>query len=131
MTQDVFCELWRHPELFDPDRSALRPWLARHPHKQAVRFVRDAEAGRRRNAELHDLDEILASVVSDEVGRAAFAALPDNERLPIGLAYFGAKTYREVAAELVIDAATVGSRMRAGPGHMTVSLQAETAGREA
>jgi RNA polymerase sigma-70 factor (ECF subfamily) len=54
--------------------------------------------------------------------RDAVMDLPEAERRAIELAYFGGRTYREVAAELDTPAGTVKSRIRNGLKRMRLTL---------
>jgi len=52
-------------------------------------------------------------VLADQVAKA-ISSLPEEERAPIELAYFGGHTYREVAVLLSQPEGTVKSRIRSG-----------------
>jgi RNA polymerase sigma-70 factor (ECF subfamily) len=54
--------------------------------------------------------------------RAALGSLTDDERQAIELAYFGGRTYKEVAAELGQAEGTVKSRIRSGLRRMRTEL---------
>jgi RNA polymerase sigma-70 factor (ECF subfamily) len=122
VAQEVFLELWRRPERFDPARGTLRTFLLTIAHARAVDLLRSETARRLRedrtareqatagyDVEHHAWDLALADQV-----RAALAELPEDERRPIELAYFGGHTYREVAKLLGEPEGTVKSRIRAG-----------------
>jgi RNA polymerase sigma-70 factor (ECF subfamily) len=59
--------------------------------------------------------------VAEQV-KEALAALPDELRQPIELAYFGGHTYRVVAEMLDEPEGTIKSRIRSGLGRLRVSL---------
>ena len=121
VSQDVFVGLWERPAAFDPDRGSLRTWLGTLTHRRAVDYVRREEA-RRRRAERDaaravtapDVEEMATALVTAERVRAALDLLPSEQRRAIQLAYFGGKTYREVAEVLGIPEGTAKSRLRLG-----------------
>ncbi|MGI8984910.1 MAG: sigma-70 family RNA polymerase sigma factor [Acidimicrobiales bacterium] len=136
VTQDVFLDLWRRPERFDPARGALGPWLATVAHHRSVDHVRGASARRRReqrdvdagSGHVHSVDEIVAAALGAERVRAALAELDEKERSAIVLAYFGGRTYREVAADLGVAEGTIKSRIRTGLRHLADNLRVEPVG---
>jgi RNA polymerase sigma-70 factor (ECF subfamily) len=66
--------------------------------------------------------------VTAERVRTALDTLPDEQRQAIHLAYFGGKTYRQVAEVLGIPEGTAKSRLRLGLRRVAMSLEAEGAG---
>lgn len=130
VTQDVFLHLWERAETFDPARGGLRTWLGTLAHRRAVDHVRREEARRRRADRAAalapttpDVDELAVALVTAERVRAAVEALPSEQRRAIDLAYFGGKTYREVARLLDIPEGTAKSRMRLGLRRVADALQ--------
>ncbi len=130
IVQEVFVRLWNEPERFDPDRGSLRSFLLAQTHGRAVDLLRSDTA--RRNREDRDAraaaeagydveHEVWDLAVADQV-REAVVALPEEERRAIELAYFGGRTYREVAAELGAPEGTIKSRIRAGLRRMRAVL---------
>lgn len=121
LTREVFVDLWRHPEGFDPSRSPLRPWLAMQAHRRAVETVRVRAAisgqGERMVVgadRVIDVDEVIQSILRAEEVRTALAALPEDQRTAIRLAYFAGRTYQQVAAALDVPEDAVKARMCSG-----------------
>lgn len=123
VVQEVFVRLWQHPERFDAERGSLRSFLLADSHGRSVDLVR-AETARRRREErelgmrlaAHEPtaeDEAVANIDAEEI-RRALATLSPEERAAIDLAYFGGRSYREVALELGEPEGTVKSRIRSG-----------------
>ena len=130
VVQEVFLRLWREPEKFDPERGSLRSYLLAQAHGRAVDQLRSETSRRRREdrdarqtAESdYDIErEVWDLTVAAQV-KEAVPVLPDDERLAIGLAYFGGHTYREVADLLDQPEGTVKSRIRAGLKRMRSAL---------
>jgi RNA polymerase sigma-70 factor (ECF subfamily) len=132
IVQEVFLRLWNHPERFDPERGSLRSFLLATTHGRAVDLLR-SETSRRKREERdaratatagYDVDHEVWDLALAEQVREALSALSDGERRAIQLAYFGGRTYREVAAELGEAEGTVKSRIRTGLRRLRSELQA-------
>lgn len=129
VAQDVFVALWRRPGAFDPERGALKTFLATLARNKAVDLVRREESARRTKESL--VAEFPTSMPSDEfadeVGNRGelenvLGRLSDAQREAIALAYFGGRTYREVAAELGLPEGTTKTRIRDGLINLRVAL---------
>ena len=132
VTQDVFLCLWERPEVFEPDRGRLRTFVGTLAHRRAIDYVRREEARRRRSARdaagmvpIPDVEEMAMAIVTAEQVRAEVERLPLEQREAIELAYFGGRTYRQVAEELGIPEGTAKSRMRLGLRRIADALGAE------
>ena len=108
ITQEVFFDLWNHPEKFDAQRGTLRSFLLARTHGKSVDFVRSETSRRRREeqdlpGDRHRRLRHRSRGVGHGRGRAGQGGAggpPDELRQPIELAYFGGHTYREVAEML-------------------------------
>jgi RNA polymerase sigma-70 factor, ECF subfamily len=121
VVQDTFLALWRRPGAYDPARGSLQTFLLGVARNKAVDLVRREESLRRARealtmeAETADGDpDGEVGVEEREVVRAALARLSPLQREAIVLAYFGGRTYREVAHELGIPEGTAKTRLRDG-----------------
>src|SRR5262245_46954665 len=132
VSQEVFLTFWERPASFDPARGSLRTWLGTLTHRRAVDHVRREEA-RRRRAEragaravaAPDVEELATALVTAERVHAALELLPPDQRRAIQLAYFGGKTYRQVAETLGIPEGTAKSRLRLALRRIADALEAE------
>jgi RNA polymerase sigma-70 factor, ECF subfamily len=121
VAQEVFVEIWRKADRFDPERGSAAGWVATLTHRRAVDRVRSEQAARDRDERVQRRDSVRAfDEVSDTVGqrldhwqvRQALAGLSDRQREAVELAYFQGHTYREVAHVLGIPEGTAKSRLR-------------------
>src|SRR4029077_2412247 len=131
VTQEGFLSIWERPEAFDPARGRLRTFLGTLAHRRSVDLVRREEARRRRAARdaatvvpVPDVGELAMAIVTAEQVRAEVDRLPSEQREAIELAYFGGRTYRQVADELGIPEGTAKSRMRLGLARIAQALDA-------
>ncbi|HVF52103.1 MAG TPA: sigma-70 family RNA polymerase sigma factor [Actinomycetota bacterium] len=121
VAQDAFVTLWRRPGAFDPDRGSLKTFLTTVARNKAVDLIRREEANKRKKDALieemkvepatsgFDGDADRRAEIHDALGR-----LSGVQREAITLAYFGGRTYREVADELGIAEGTAKTRLRDG-----------------
>jgi RNA polymerase sigma-70 factor (ECF subfamily) len=121
VVQDVFVELWRHPDRYDPAAGSLRTYLtvlARHRAVDVLRSELRRVARQERHYRLTPADrpgsagdEVMAAETASVV-RAAVQLLPDGQRRVVELAYFEGLTCREVASAMGIPEGTAKSRLR-------------------
>ncbi|MFS0701021.1 ECF RNA polymerase sigma factor SigK [Cellulomonas sp. 179-A 4D5 NHS] len=121
--QEVMVEVWRTASRFDPERGSARTWALTLAHRRAVDRVRAVQA--QRNRDQRALDEqverpfdVVAEEVEESMDRArvrhCLEGLTPTQHEAVVLAYYGGRTYREVADELAAPLATVKSRIRDG-----------------
>jgi RNA polymerase sigma-70 factor, ECF subfamily len=130
IVQEVFLRLWEHPERFDGIRGSLRAFLLMETHARSVDRIRAEERRRERESRAqrdattsYDLDLELRDLTIAEQIRVAVSELTDQEREAIELAYFGGKTYRQVAVLLEQPEGTIKSRIRTGLMRLRRRLQ--------
>ncbi|MGH2729193.1 MAG: sigma-70 family RNA polymerase sigma factor [Actinomycetota bacterium] len=123
VAQDTFLALWRRPGSYDPERGSLLAFLAGVARNKAIDLVRREETMRRtKDALAAEMDLLSARFDSGSYEgierrhevKNALAKLSDLQREAIVLAYFGGRTYKEVARELAIPEGTAKTRLRDG-----------------
>jgi RNA polymerase sigma-70 factor (ECF subfamily) len=130
IAQEVFVELWRRPERYDPERTRLRSWLCMIARRRAIDWLR------RRGTQDHYAhmlaepaftggveEDVVSASVAKQV-RSAVEDLPAQHRQVIVLAYYHGLTYREVAKVLDIPEGTAKSRLRSGLRRLADTLSA-------
>jgi RNA polymerase sigma-70 factor, ECF subfamily len=130
VTQEVFLRLWNQPDRFDPERGSLRSFLLAQTHGRSVDVLRSDLARRNREERDarqaatagYDLDLEVDDLATAEHVRHALSTLQPGERAAIELAYFGGRTYREVASELGEAEGTIKSRIRSGLRRLRTEL---------
>lgn len=121
VTQEVFLSYWHRPERFDPSRSSLRSFLLTITQRRAIDALR-SEGARRRQEErttrcpdvVPDAHQQLVEWERSATITEAMAALSQLERQAVVTAYYGDRTYREVAQALGVPLGTIKSRIRSG-----------------
>lgn len=121
VAQDTFLALWRRPGAYDPARGSLQSFLLGIVRNKAIDLVRKEESLRRTRDSLAAEMQVTPSsydsgdrVEERQQVRAALETLTQVQREAIVLAYFGGRTYREVATELGIPEGTAKTRLRDG-----------------
>jgi RNA polymerase sigma factor (sigma-70 family) len=118
--QEAFLAVWRQAASFRPDRASARTWVLTFVHRRAVDLVRREE--RRRAETLEPETEPAGGSAAEDVElrsrrlavQGALAQLPDDQRRPIELAYYGGLSQSELAEKLGLPLGTIKSRMFAG-----------------
>ena len=123
VAQEVWVEVWRTAARFDAGRGSARTWTLTLAHRRAVDRVRSVQAQRDRDQRvLDESTEREFDVVADEVESAleqvrvrdCLGTLTPTQKQAVVLAYYGGRTYREVAVELAAPLPTVKTRIRDG-----------------
>jgi RNA polymerase sigma-70 factor, ECF subfamily len=134
VTQEAFTYLWTNPDRFDPSRGSLRAWVNLLAHRRSVDRVR-REQRRTETESRIDADRVADGDIEDHVTtqwvcqrvRRALQTLPPEQREVLVRAYYGGRTYREVAMDLSLPEGTVKSRVRLALRHLNEQLRTEFA----
>ena len=134
ITQEVFVRLWQRGERFDPNRGSLKSYLQIDAHGRAIDLLRSRRASAERERVDHakmssthtaGTEELAMTAMSSETVRDAMLGLPEDQRTPIAMAFFGGHSYRDVANALDLPEGTVKSRIRLGMKRLQLALGAE------
>ena len=120
--QEVYLELWRLAPRYEQRRGSAKSWTATIAHRRAVDRVRSEQARREREDRDGRQRAIAFDHVAEEVGdrldraqvERAMETLSPTQKEAVTLAYYGGKTYREVAALLGVPEGTAKTRIRDG-----------------
>lgn len=130
--QEVFLEIWQRASEFDRDRGPARSWMLTIAHRRSVDRVRAAQASSQRDvrAGLRDLagapstvEEHVQLRIDGARASDALQRLPEAQREPLVLAYFGGYSQREIAVIVGSPLGTVKTRMREGLSKLRLELE--------
>ena len=120
-TQDVYLQIWRTAESYDPASGSALAWMLTLAHRRAVDRVRSEQAASQRDSRYgaatveRDADHVIDAVISGEERQrvtTCLDGLTGVQRECIELAYYQGLTYVQVSERLSANLATVKSRMR-------------------
>ena len=128
--QEVMLEIWTKSSSYSPERGTPYAWAATIAHRRAVDAVR-SESSRhdREHRTYHEppetsaVDEDLLRHEEVSQVRSCLEDLTVLENESLMAAYYGGRTYSEVASYLSAPLATVKSRIRAGLSRLRDCLE--------
>jgi len=131
LVHDAFVALWQKIGRFDASRGTVRSWVLTIVRNRAIDRLRSSRVRR----ETDDPDEMPALTMgrdptaeaaggnlSAEQLRAAIDELPPEQRQAVELAYFGGRTYREIAVLTGVPQGTANGRLRLALGKLRDAL---------
>ncbi|HET6818980.1 MAG TPA: sigma-70 family RNA polymerase sigma factor [Candidatus Limnocylindria bacterium] len=131
LVHDAYVAAWQKIDRFDPSRGSLRSWLLTIVRNRAIDRLR----GTRPSMEVGEADEqsllrtgpnptweAAAARRSAVELRQALESLPDEQRQAVELAYFGGRTYREIAQLTGVPQGTANGRLRLALAKLRDSL---------
>ena len=132
VTQEVYLEIWRQAERYDPARGSAIAWVMTIAHGKAVDRVRSVEPSRRRDlvdgalnchaVPYDDTAETAERLHNVQVVQGALTALSLKQRQAVELAYFCGHPHSEVARLLEVPLGTAKSRIREGLVQLRLSI---------
>lgn len=135
LLQETFWQVWRKAEQYNGG-GAVGAWLCRIGRNKALDHLRRVKARPQSDgSEPEALERIPApehQQVEAEVSRSwdrrhlqeALAAIPDEQRRCLEMAYFDGKSQREIAEEMGTPIGTIKTRVRIGLEKLERSLRA-------
>jgi RNA polymerase sigma-70 factor (ECF subfamily) len=123
LVQEVFIQLWRQAANYNQDRGSPEAWIVNITRSRAIDKLR---ANRRIEQSFVPVDDpskaesganVESSAAQSEaraIMNSALAALPENQRRVLELAYFDGLTQSEIASRLAEPLGTVKTRVRSG-----------------
>jgi len=132
VVQEAFISLWRSGARYDRTRGSVRAWVLGVVHNRAIDALRRHVARDSRDVADEGIAERLPAPELTDVEaarreqstavRGALAALPQEQRQVIELAYFGGFSHSQIADMLGAPVGTVKGRMRLGLAKLRLSL---------
>ena len=129
LVHDVFMEVWRNCDNYDPRRATVRTWILVRLRSRALDRLRSATV--RREVTTDDVAPNESAPVSEDPSLApdraavvqALAQLPDEQRMVIELSYFHGLSSSEIAERMGSPLGTVKSRTAAGLAKIRSAMQ--------
>jgi RNA polymerase sigma-70 factor (ECF subfamily) len=129
LVHDVFMEVWRNANRYDPSRGSVRTWVLVRLRSRALDRLRSATARREvasddiapREAAPEHEDPSLAPDRAALV--ACLAQLPDEQRLVLELSYFQGLSSSEIAQRMGTPLGTVKSRTAAALAKLRSAME--------
>ncbi len=114
VVHDVFLEAWKNASGYDPSRASVRTWLTVRMRSRALDVIKSARV--KRNVGADPLVMAIDPTISMKDTHAeatlhrGLAALSQEQRSALELAYFGGLSCAEIAEHETIPVGTVKSR---------------------
>jgi RNA polymerase sigma-70 factor (ECF subfamily) len=125
LVHDAYVTVWQKIEGFDPTRGSLRAWLLTIDRLRGTRPSLEVGAADEqsllRSGPNPTWEAAVAHRSAIEV-RRALEALPVEQREAVELAYFGGRTYREIAQLTGVPQGTANGRLRLALAKLRESL---------
>ena len=129
--QEIFVQVWRKADQYNPEVGAPKNWLVRIAHNRAINVLRSRRVQEKKSMislsqesetgeEIVQLDsgenpllDTIRQGESESISRA-MSALPVDQRALVELAFYEGYSHSEIAESLGMPLGTVKTRIRAG-----------------
>ena len=130
VVQETFVQVWRQATTYDASRGGAMAWIATIARSRALDRLRTRAASDRAVARSEDPDPVAEPAPVELAAQrelrtqviAALAALPQEQRSAIELAYYEDLSHSEIAARLGDPLGTVKTRVRLGLAKLAMLL---------
>jgi RNA polymerase sigma-70 factor (ECF subfamily) len=112
VVQEVFVQVWRQAERFDPARGSVEAWLCTIARSRALDRLRRREARREEPSESAPAPTAVPSTAEALAVRKALDCLSTDQRRALELAYYEGLSQSEIAERLAEPLGTVKTRIR-------------------
>jgi RNA polymerase sigma-70 factor (ECF subfamily) len=124
--QEIFVAVWRKAGQYRPELGTPEAWLFTITRNKVFDIWRARPPVGERVAP--DLETLMDTTENPDPAlvatiHQALARLPEDQRRPLVLAYFGGFTYEEAARRLAVPVGTLKSRIRAALGQLRAQLE--------
>lgn len=124
VTQDVFLQIWKNLDTYDPAKAKVSTWMSRIARNRAIDVLRKQKHVQRRvswgnvleqqaGESLTPEDRVNQRLTKERV-RQALAQLPDEQQEVLALAYFQDMSQQQIADMLGNPLGTIKTRVRLG-----------------
>jgi RNA polymerase sigma-70 factor (ECF subfamily) len=133
VVQESFLNVWRSARQFNPQRGIVRAWLltaVRHRSLDALRSrspLASQDAPIDATGEMAGSDDVVGTVLAGFEAhdvQQALAALPEEQRKTVRLAYLAGLSHGQIAAQQEVPLGTVKGRLRLATQHLRELLAA-------
>jgi RNA polymerase sigma-70 factor (ECF subfamily) len=130
---DVFWQVWQQAARYDASRGKPIAWLLTIARTRAIDSIRSSNRQHSRTDELEANTSPAGVPVNDDpfiladtrnAVKEALQELPEQQRIPLEMAYFQGMSHTEIAAALGQPLGTVKDRIRNGMMHLRKRLKA-------
>lgn len=131
--QEVFLQVWRQADRYDPERASPRGWILMLARSRALDRIRRRSSSQRREEQAANDEPLAVSPVGTERLEAmeqrsrvasALGLLSPEQRHCIELAFFEGLTHTQIAERLQAPLGTVKSRILLGMNKLRQALSA-------
>lgn len=129
LVQDVFMEVWRRADAYDPARGSVRTWIVVRLRSRALDRLRSAPVRREVASDMAGQERAATETEDPALApdrRAVVAALqglPDDQRVVVELAYFQGLSMSEIAESVGVPIGTVKSRTAAALSKLRLAMK--------